>query len=88
MVLRITSEFALDVIDKLLGFPVVFSQKGLEVGTKNGASILEIIFMLSPLIVDYPTEKRGYKQGTTGPDGFRYIIMVVALLTKVIAVYV
>ena len=45
-------------------------------------------FVLDPLIADGPTEEGSCKQGTIGAGGPCCVEMVLALLTKVIAVHV
>lgn len=52
------SESTPDLIDKWLRFAHVFSQKSLEVWSKNGAGTLIIILVLVPLIAkDFVEEK-------------------------------
>ena len=63
MVLGVFSKLTLDAINKGLGLPEVFLEKGLELWPCDWSSAFMVALVLDPSKTDSTTKKSGGKQG-------------------------
>ena len=85
LVLKVSSEFTTNAISKSLIISQVLFEELLKFGLYHQGP-LRAMFMLVPMLYDWPTEKRRGKWDAIGLAGFGGIKVIFTLLKKAVAV--